>query len=83
MKRLGLFKVSGNIHREFYSGGYLNLFHKLIIIGAEKNYMVDEITYCAQSELFDLISEGQIIPEYEAIFTSESIYPTWRLKNVL
>jgi hypothetical protein len=68
----------------------MSILSTVLVVRAENDFMTNSITYWAYSEHFETISEGTVLPEYEAIVTKhESETETsswsvhWRKKNEL
>ena len=77
-RRLGRFRVSTLFFHEAQNGMGANLFRDLIPLDIRRDFETDVITYIAWHPSFEPVPEGQIIPEYEAIFSNTSSTPTWR-----
>ena len=57
--------------------GYLGLFKNIIILHTEPDPMAGRIKYFAAGKKFDVVPDGQIIPEYTAIFENGNTSPRW------
>lgn len=69
-RKVGKFIASRNIVNNLE---YMTvLMQKCIIYRAEASFYQDSIEYLAYSEMFDEISEGEIIPSYQIIFDYDS-----------
>lgn len=76
-RRLGRFKVS----LEFMTGATIgegqNLFKDMIIFDVNRNMFSDKVEYLAYHPSFEMIEQGDIYPEYRAVFDKVSPYPKW------
>lgn len=77
-RRIGRFRVAERLLREAVNTGHgQNLFAGIVPLDIERDWLSGTITYIAWHKDFAQIAEGQIAPEYVAIFTAESIEPRW------
>ena len=51
----------------------------MVILDAEYDPMRGEIKYIAACKKFRALDDGEMIPEYIAIFENENIHPRWQL----
>lgn len=79
--KLGYFKTTTEAWYDFRKGEGLNLFHGFIPLDIKVDHMRNEVTYGGFHEDFDEIPDYIVPPFYDAIFTNDSVYPTWRRIN--
>ena len=77
-RRLGRFRVSAQFLDDARDGMGANLFRDIIPLDVQRDFESEITTYLAWHPSFEKVPEGQIIPEYEAIFSATSATPTWR-----
>lgn len=56
----------------------INLFHDMVVLRAEEDMCSFATIYVAIHPQFRPIAPGELVPEYEAIFTKDTAYPTWK-----
>lgn len=77
-RRIGRVVVHARLLNEAINGGGgANLFKDAIPLDIQREWIADRITYLLWHPAFDCINEGEIAPEYTAIFSQTSPYPTW------
>lgn len=76
--RVGRFHVSACFFDDLDVGEGTNLFDRMIVLEATPVDYGQKILYTAIHPAFDELSEGQIIPEYDAVFFDRLGLPEWR-----
>jgi len=71
--RRGKFIINKNL-LENHKGDVLKIMSKCIITRAEYLYYSDGIEYYAESELFDFVDQGEIIPEYKFTIDGDNVF---------
>jgi hypothetical protein len=77
-KNKGWFKVSSVFFDGVKPGFGVGLFNNMIVLEATARHYQGYTEYLAIHPDFALINEGQVIPEYTATFTADSVYPKWQ-----
>lgn len=67
-RRLGRFTASSSLARQF-STSLKRVMGQCIIVHAEQMFANDEIQYCAISEHFAPLPNGEIVPQYRWVFS--------------
>jgi hypothetical protein len=76
--KVGKFYVSRCFFRSLGDDEGTNLFHRMVVLRAHEDFCRNSTVYIAIHPDFRQIDQGEITPEYEAIFNSTSAYPKWR-----
>ena len=79
--RVGRFEIAGAFFRNLHSGEGANLFHNMVVLDIQREYLRDCSTYIAIHEGFRPVEPGEIVPMYTAKFSADSIYPQWLEKK--
>lgn len=74
-QRVGFFYVTTDILINPIA--YAGLFQGLVVVGMEVDHMMQKVKYFAACVKFDIINEGEIIPEYIPTYSASSIVPKW------
>jgi hypothetical protein len=69
-KRKGIIKISNSLINS-NPISLLETLKDILVIKAENNFIKDEITYYGYSKYFDIVKDGEGIPEYIIIVTKE------------
>lgn len=69
------------LHDAADSGNGANLFIGMVPIDVQRDFLRDTTTYIAWHRDFAEIPNGQVIPEYEAVFDEGSVIPRWVAKR--
>jgi hypothetical protein len=75
--RVGRFKVSGVFFRRLAPDEGTNLFDRMVVLDVQRNFMTDEREYFCIHPDFRPRVEGEIAPEYTAIFEAGRVHPRW------
>ena len=70
-RRFGKFRVSGQMLSQQFEGSMTRLMGACIITRAVHHWISDEIEYAGYSFRFREIAEGEIIPEYDVVFSQD------------
>ena len=72
-------RVSEKFRREAaYAGHGANLFIDAVVLDIDVDWVSGWATYKMWHPQFDPTKEGQLLPEYEAVFQAGEIAPTWK-----
>ena len=75
--RVGRFKVSGRFFHWLAPGEGVNLFHNMVVLQCHQSYMTDQREYFAIHPDFRPRKEGEVVPEYNAVFSDGQVFPKW------
>lgn len=77
LRNIGMFRVSREFFEDVFPEQGSNLFHKMIVLEARVDWYRGYTLYTAIHPDFRKVSEGETIPNYKGIFSSDSSYPKW------
>lgn len=80
-RRLGRFTVADAFFENMAAGDGANLFAGMVVLETRYDWNWLHRVYIAVHEQFRDLPNGEVIPEYEAIFSAGSSTPTWREKR--
>lgn len=82
LKRKGVFKISGKVIEE-NPKAIIAVLKDVLIVGVESNFMTKTLKYSGYSKYFDVVKEGEAIPEYLAAVTDGKLLTvSWQRLNV-
>lgn len=79
LKRKGIFKVNRDVIEE-NPEMVAKLLNGVIIVGLENDFMTNTLIYKGYSNQFDLIEEGETVPNYVAIVSKDKNIK-WQREN--
>ena len=68
-KRMGKFSISNRVLHSLGPLGRVDLMHNIVVWHTTARMDRDEITYYAEHPGFDIVPEGEMVPEYTAEIT--------------
>jgi hypothetical protein len=81
-RRLGRFRVSEKLLRKAIDSGHgANLFIGCVPLDVKCDWITGQTEFIVWHPSFDVISDGEITPEYEATFLEGSVTPKWSRKG--
>ncbi len=78
-KRYGKFKACARLVTD-YPETIIHYFKDVLILRVELNYCRDEFQYEGYSKYFDILEDGEAIPEYQASLNEKTRIVTWERK---
>lgn len=76
--RLGRFKVSGEFMDGLRDGEGANLLAGTCVLDVRHDFIARTSEFVAWNPAFRPVAQGEVIPLYDATFTSTSSTPTWK-----
>lgn len=76
-RNIGRFVVGARFFDGLARGEGANLFHGLIVLDLQRNWVSGTGEYTALHEQFRDIAEGEMAPQYMATFRDGESTPTW------
>jgi len=77
IRKLGIFYVSDGFFHDLKPGDGVNLFKDMVVFEAFRDFMKGKTKYIAMHPSFDDVDQACMAPEYQALFSNDSPYPTW------
>lgn len=75
--RVGRFKVDAFFFFRRAPEEGLNLFDRMVVLDIRHDYLTGMREYVATHPDFEPRVEGALVPEYKAVFSTESSIPKW------
>lgn len=83
-RRLGRFVVSEKLLFDAIDTGHgANVFHGLIPLEIRHNFLGGKFEYLGWHAGFDHLPEGEVIPDYRAVFDDGETFPRWERMDAL
>lgn len=76
-RRIGRFRVSPDFFVRLKPDEGVNLFHRMVVLRTQDHFLSRDREYLAIHPDFREVAEGELFPEYRAVFDTKSLYPTW------
>jgi hypothetical protein len=79
-RQLGRFVLHERFFRDLSDFAGVSMFRDMIVLDVRRNFLCATVEYSALHPQFREVREGDVIPEYEAVFEFGKATPTWREK---